>query len=203
MVLLWCDHSTHFHLFSAWVLLGFLPVIHWKLSPRLSIIWFEHVVCVWVTHLCPTPGNGNTLQYSCLENPMDGGSWLATVRGVTKSRTWLSDFTSLHCVTPRTGVHQAPLSMGFSRHEYWSGLLFPSPGDLPDPGIKPGSPALQANLNIKSRGLLWIISPSWAGGHNRYSFESFYPSSLTIVFWSLDHLFSASLFFFFLPILQY
>ena len=38
--------------------------------------------------------------------------------------------------------HQAPLSMGFSRQEYWSGLPFPSPGDLPDPGIKPKSPAL-------------------------------------------------------------
>ena len=34
--------------------------------------------------------------------------------------------------------------MGFSRQEYWSGLLFPSPGDLPDPGIEPGSPALEA-----------------------------------------------------------
>ena len=41
---------------------------------------------------------------------------------------------------------QAPLSMGFSRQEYWSGLPFPSPGDLPDPGIKPRSPALQADL---------------------------------------------------------
>ena len=40
---------------------------------------------------------------------------------------------------------QTPLSMGFSRHEYWSGLPFPSPGDLPDPGIEPGSPALQAD----------------------------------------------------------
>ena len=40
-------------------------------------------------------------------------------------------------------AHQAPLSMGFSRQEYWSGLLFPSLGDLPDPGIDPGSPALQ------------------------------------------------------------
>ena len=39
---------------------------------------------------------------------------------------------------------QAPLSMGFSRQEYWSGLPCPSPGDLPDPGIKPWSPALQA-----------------------------------------------------------
>ena len=40
---------------------------------------------------------------------------------------------------------QAPLSMGFSRQEYWSGLPFPSPGDLSNPGIEPGSPALQAD----------------------------------------------------------
>ena len=45
-------------------------------------------------------------------------------------------------VTPWTVVYQAPLSMGFSRQEYQSGLPFPSPGDLPDPGIKPASPAL-------------------------------------------------------------
>ena len=48
-------------------------------------------------------------------------------------------------VTPWTAAYQAPLSMGFSRLEYWSGLPFPSPGDLPDPGIEPGSPALQAD----------------------------------------------------------
>ena len=47
-------------------------------------------------------------------------------------------------VTPWTVALQAPLSMGFPRQEYWSGLPFPSPGDLPDPGIEPGSPALQA-----------------------------------------------------------
>ena len=40
---------------------------------------------------------------------------------------------------------QVPLSMGFSRQEYWSGLPFPSPGDLPDPGVEPESPALQAD----------------------------------------------------------
>ena len=40
---------------------------------------------------------------------------------------------------------QAPPSMGFSRQEYWRGLPFPSPGELPDPGIKPRSPALQAD----------------------------------------------------------
>ena len=42
-------------------------------------------------------------------------------------------------------AHQAPLSMEFPRQEYWSGLPFPSPGDCPDPGIEPGSPALQAD----------------------------------------------------------
>ena len=45
-------------------------------------------------------------------------------------------------VTPWTVVYQAPLSTGFSRQEYWSGLPFPSPGGLPDPGIEPGSPTL-------------------------------------------------------------
>ena len=46
-------------------------------------------------------------------------------------------------MTPWTVPCQAPLSMGFSRQEYWDGLPFLSPGDLPDPGIKPGSPKLQ------------------------------------------------------------
>ena len=45
-----------------------------------------------------------------------------------------------------TVAYQAPLSMGFSRQEYWSGLPYPSPGDLPNPGIEPGSPALQADF---------------------------------------------------------
>ena len=48
-------------------------------------------------------------------------------------------------VTPWTVAYQAPPSMGFSRQECWSGLPFPSPGDLPDPGVKPGSPTLQAD----------------------------------------------------------
>ena len=55
----------------------------------------------------------------------------------------------LSCVrlfaTPWTVAHQAPLSMGFSRQEYCSGLPFPFPGDFPDSGIKPKSPALQVD----------------------------------------------------------
>ena len=54
------------------------------------------------------------------------------------SRVWLF-------ATPWTVAHQACPSMGFSRQEYWSGVPFPSPGDLPDPGIEPRSPALQAD----------------------------------------------------------
>ena len=45
-------------------------------------------------------------------------------------------------VTPWTVAHQSSLSMGFPRQEYWSGVQFPSPGDLPNPGIKPMSPIL-------------------------------------------------------------
>ena len=48
-------------------------------------------------------------------------------------------------MTPWTVAHQAPLSMESSRQEYWSGLLFPSPGNLPDTGIEPLSPTLQGN----------------------------------------------------------
>ena len=47
--------------------------------------------------------------------------------------------------TPWTVAYQSPQSMEFSRQEYWSGLPFPSPGDLPDPGLKPESPTLQAD----------------------------------------------------------
>ena len=49
-------------------------------------------------------------------------------------------------VTPWTVAYQAPLFMGFSGREYWSGMPFPSPGDLSNPGIEPESPTLQADI---------------------------------------------------------
>ena len=98
---------------------------------------------------CIGEGNGNPLQCSCLENPRVGGAWWAAVSGVAQSRTrlkWLSSSSSsLTLATPCSVAHQAPLSIGFSRQEYWSRLPFPSPGELPDPGIKPRSPELQAD----------------------------------------------------------
>ena len=67
-------------------------------------------------------------------------------------------------VTPQTLARQAPLSMGFFRQEYWSGLPFPPPGDLPDPGIKPlslTSPALAGGF--------FTISATWETPRDHYS----------------------------------
>ena len=68
--------------------------------------------------------------------PHPAPTWLCCVLGHF-SRVWLF-------AIPWTTACQAPLSMGFSRQKYWSGLPIPFPGDLPNLGIKPGSPALQA-----------------------------------------------------------
>ena len=72
----------------------------------------------------------------------------STLSSVCSEVKW-NEVTSLSRVwlfaTPWTLACQAPLSMGFSRQEYWSRLLFPSPGDFPNPGIEPRSPALQAD----------------------------------------------------------
>ena len=93
----------------------------------------------------PREGNGNSLQYSCLENPMDREPgrlqrwwWWC----------WFSCSVVSDSATPWTVARQAPLSMGFSRQEYWSGLSFPSPGNLPNWGIEPGSPASQADSSL-------------------------------------------------------
>ena len=63
-------------------------------------------------------------------------------------------------VTPWTIAHQAPLSMRFSRQEYWSGFPWPPPGDLPDPGVEPTSAASPALT-----GGLFTISATWGGSN--------------------------------------
>ena len=77
------------------------------------------------------------------------------------SRVWLF-------ATPWTAAYQAPPSMGFSRQEYWSGLPFPSPGDLPNPGIKSRSLALQTDA-----------LPSEPPGKPKWSWEPFKTELLT------------------------
>ena len=75
--------------------------------------------------------------------------WLLRFKSTKIQLLFKGKVKSLSCVrlfaTPWTAAHQAPPSVGFFRQEYWNGLPFPSPGDLPDPGIKPRSPASQAD----------------------------------------------------------
>ena len=102
----------------------FLPFLIFSLSNTFFSCHSKY--CCSVAKLCPT-----------LCDPMDNSTPVLSVyRGKACAQllscVWL-------CVTPWTVSLQAPLSMGFSRQEYWIGLPFPSPGDLLDPGIKPMS----------------------------------------------------------------
>ena len=93
--------------------------------------------------LCPTQGSNPGLPH-CRQI-----LYQLSHKGSLRILEWVkwSEVKSLSRVrffaTPWTVAYQAPPSMGFSRQEYWSGLPFPSPGDLPNPGIERGSPALQ------------------------------------------------------------
>ena len=78
----------------------------------------------------------------------------------------LSGFSHIQlCVTPWTAPHQAPLSMGFFRQEYWSGLPCPPPGDLPDPEIEPispSSPACRQGRHLNPRACSHVGIWGWA-----------------------------------------
>ena len=79
---------------------------------------------------CIGEGNGNPLQYSCLENPMDGGAWWAAVHGVAQSRTWLSDFTfafHLHALEKEVATQSSVLA--------WRIPGTGEPGGLPSMGL--------------------------------------------------------------------
>ena len=100
------------------------------------MIYFGMVICQSISFsilfmsLCMSPNLYNSrlsMKQDCIQSESE----------VTQSRLTLCD--------PWTVVGQAPLSMGFSRQEYWSGLPFPSPRNLPDPGIEPESPELHAD----------------------------------------------------------
>ena len=79
-------------------------------------------------------------------------TWEAASRRLHDQASGASVLLGYHQLfaTPWTVAYQASLSMGFSRQEYWSGLPFPSPGDLPDTGMEPRSPALEADALTSS-----------------------------------------------------
>ena len=114
-------------LFLTGVSLPYLAVLvdnYW-----VSLVYFNLFIFVWfisIQHFTSFSGNRISLFY------------ILKVKGKSLSRVRLF-------VTPWTVAYQASPSMGFSRQEYWSGLPFPSPGNLSKPGIKPRSPALQAD----------------------------------------------------------
>ena len=91
-----------------------------------NMIWDTHVVSTFSTAL---EGDGTPLQYSCLENPMDGGAWWAAVHGVAKSRTRLSDFTFIfhfHALEKEMATHSSVLA--------WRIPGTGEPGGLPSMG---------------------------------------------------------------------
>ena len=95
---------------------------------HISICLFYLILFVFIIAQC-REGNGNQLQYSCLENPMDGGAWQAAVHGVAKSRTRLSDFTftlHFHALEKEMATHSSVLA--------WRIPGMGEPGGLPSMG---------------------------------------------------------------------
>ena len=78
-------------------------------------------------HYSPGEGNGTPLQYSCLENPMDGGAWWAAVHGVAKSRTRLSDFTftfHFHSLEKEMATHSSVLAWRIPGTGAWWAAIY-------------------------------------------------------------------------------
>ena len=126
-----------------------LGSIHYQESERIAQGLGENMCRYLVRSLyLQKPKNfyNSMLLFSCSVTsdslqPMDGSTSDFPVLHHLLSHVWL--FT-----TPWNVAHQAPLSVGFSMREYWSGLPFFSPGDLPNPGIKPRSPELQVDSSL-------------------------------------------------------
>ena len=98
------------------------------------------------THTTRSPCHPRCL---CFQGPEIYVPFLPHISG-----RWVGCWVAKSCLTlcdPMDLAHQVPLSVGFSRQEYWSGLPFPSPGDLPHPGIKPESPALAGRFFRKTK----------------------------------------------------
>ena len=115
---------------------------------RLSYLYFEPLkIKTRATNLMPVGYKLDFLEVFILS------PWtFDTIRKLTKNQLWVLSHVPFFEI-PWTAAHQAPLSMGFSMQEYWNGLPFPPPGDLPIPGTEPTSPvspALQADSLLLS-----------------------------------------------------
>ena len=113
-------------------------------------------ILAWEIPWTEEPGGLQSTGHKELNSTEQLSLWLVAHNPVHVGVFMISSVQSFSCVrlftTSSTVAPQAPLSMGFSKQEYWNGLPFPSPGDLPDPGIEPGSPALQADSLLTELG---------------------------------------------------
>ena len=133
-----------------------------SIFPRIRIFSNQSVLHIsWQKYRCFSFRISHSNEYSGLISFRMDWLDLLAVQGTLKSiLQQLSSVQSLShvrlFVTLWTVAHQAPPSMEFSRQEYWSGLPFPSPGDLSNPGIEPRSPTLQADALTSEPPILWL-----------------------------------------------
>ena len=132
----------------------------------MPLVWKRHIssqLCSLTLHVLPDGVIIGALN-SSIWLQSDAGSF---VNWGLNAQVWICSLL----VTPWTVAHRAPLSMEFSRQESWNGLPFPSPGDLPEPGTEPGSPAPRADsLPIEVPGKL-SESSKWHSKHNQITFK--------------------------------
>ena len=115
---------------TSWLFSLIMCLLHFK-----DVFWKTNFLFLWnqiynfFSFWCPGEGNGTPLQYSYLENPMDGGAWWAVVHGVVKSRTWLSNLTftfHFHALEKEMATHSSVLA--------WRIPGMGEPGGLPSMG---------------------------------------------------------------------
>ena len=131
-----------------------------RLNPRRG--W-----CKFLIHSQLVRGTGDNLDFQPVSEAGSLGDWALHLWNLMLSLGMLNSVQLF--ASPWTTAHQAPLSMEFFRQEYWRGLPLPSPGDLPNPGIKPTSPALQAasyhlsqyRIELKCRKHSWCQRTAW------------------------------------------
>ena len=112
-----------------WIIVIWIVPVHRRSHCDITILWKCGNNRWTVSPMC-WRRHGIPLQYSCLENPMDGGAWKATVHGVAKSQTWLSDFTfsfHLHALEKEMATHSSVLAWRIPGTE--------EPGGLPSQGL--------------------------------------------------------------------
>ena len=122
---------------------------------KITDIDCSHLVLLWCQELVQPASNGFPQQSLGHRSHLVRSQARSLVSSPCMCVCTPSSFSHVQLfVTPWTVARQAPLSMGLPSQEYWSGLPWPPPGDLPDPGIEPGSPVLQVKylpLNLWGR----------------------------------------------------